>query len=201
MLDKSIPHIGVLMVKTDTKTYPRFDLPEGYRFSGYMLGFETEWAILMYQLEQTDSLQEAVQIFQNEFLSQPQLLPKCCLFVLDSAGTVVATASLWFGEHFGEVLQRIHWVAASPNHQGKGLVKALITKLLDVYNELGCKDFIYLSTQTWSYKAINIYSKFGFTPYVGPKPVKWKGDNFKTENEQAWKLIKEKINEYEHLKS
>ncbi|MEI6578895.1 MAG: GNAT family N-acetyltransferase [Eubacteriales bacterium] len=199
MLDKSIPYFRVLMVKTDMKTYPRFDLPEGYRFSGYMPGFEIEWAKLMVELEQKDSLEKAMQLFQNEFLPQSQLLPKQCLFVLDSAGCVVASASIWPGEHFGKTLQRIHWVAASPGHQGKGLVKALMTKLLDVYNELGYKDFIYLSTKTWSYKAINIYENFGFTPYLGPKPVNWKGDYYETENKQAWQIIEEKIKEYERF--
>jgi hypothetical protein len=56
MLDKSIPHIGVLMVKSDAENYPRFKLPEGFTITGYKQGFEDDWANMMFRVEQTDSL-------------------------------------------------------------------------------------------------------------------------------------------------
>jgi len=196
MLDKSIPFIGVIMVKTNTAEYPRFQLPEGYSFSGYREGFEAQWADIIHSVGETDTLGKARDIFEREFMPYPDLLPKQCLFVLDQGGRAVATASLWHGDHFGKSLKRVHWVATRPEHQGKGLVKALMTKLLDVYNELGFKDFIYLTTQTWSYKAINIYMKFGFEPYLGEKPVNWQVDDYAEKNRLAWKMINEKIAEY-----
>ena len=198
MIDKSLPYIGVVMVKTDTKNYPCYELPEGYTFSGYRKGFEEQWAEIMYKVDHTDTLQQARDIFEREFMSMHELMPRQCLFVLDREGKVAATASLWHGNHFGKTYQRIHWVATCPEHQGKGLVKALMTKLLDLYNELGYKDFIYLTTQTWSYKAINIYYQFGFVPYMGEKPVNWRAENFEEKNILAWKVIDEKIAEYKH---
>lgn len=200
MLDKSIPHIGVLMVKNDTDVYPHFNLPSGFTFSGYKSGYEIEWAKLIFESDMTDTLKEAEEIFKNEFLSMPDQLPGRCLFALDCYGKIVATGSLWFGEHFGKYLQRIHWIAQSQGYQGKGLIKALMTKLLDVYNELGFRDFIYLTSQTWSYKALNIYSKFGFYPYRGIKPINWKADNFDANNELALDIINKKINEYNQSK-
>lgn len=196
MLDKSIPYTSVLMVKTDTQNYPHYDLPQGYSISGYQTGFDAEWAKLNVEIDHIGSLTEAENIFKNDFLSRPELLFKQCLFVLDKCGEVAAVASLWHGDDFGETFQRIHWVAASPRHQGKGLVKALMTRLMDIYNELGYKDFIYLSTQTWSYKAINIYSQFGFKPYMGEKPVNRKREFSEEKNIEAWRLIQQKIDEY-----
>ena len=196
MLDKSIPHIGILMTKTDTKNYPRFELPIGFAFCGYKAGYEKEWADLMFELGQTDTLKQAQEVFENEFLSKPELLQKQCLFVLDKSGEVAACGSLWHGEHFGKQLWRIHWIATKPNYQGKGLIKALLTKLLDIYNELGFDGFVYLTSQTWSYKAINLYSKFGFMPYKGEKPQNWKTENYDSENNKAWQIIDSKIAEY-----
>ena len=74
----------------------------------------------------------------------------------------------------------------------------MITKLLDFFNELGYKDFIYLTTQTWSYKAINMYLGFGFKPYFGPKPQNWvcEDSEFERENIMAWNIIFNKINNY-----
>lgn len=47
MLDKSIPHIGVLMVKTDATKYLCFELPSGHTICAYQEGFEVQWADLM----------------------------------------------------------------------------------------------------------------------------------------------------------
>lgn len=95
---------------------------------------------------------------------------------------------------------RVHWVAVNEEHQNKGIAKALITKILDIYHELGYKDYIYLTTQTWSYAAINIYLGFGFKPYLGEQ-LPWKSYNFVEENKNAWALIFEKIHECESLKN
>jgi GNAT superfamily N-acetyltransferase len=194
MLDKSIPYIGVLMVKTDTTIYPRYNLPKGFTLSGYRVGYEIEWAKLMFEVEQTNTLEEAQKIFAEEFLPMPELLTKQCLFALDKDGEIAATASLWHGSHFGENFQRIHWVATRPKYQSKGLVKALLTKLFDVYNELGYKNFIYLTSQTWSYKALNIYSKFGFKPFMNDEPIAWNN-----KAQEAWGIIDQKIMEYKQV--
>ncbi|MGF7144555.1 hypothetical protein HNQ56_002986 [Anaerotaenia torta] len=45
-LDRSIPHIGVLMEKYDTESYPKFDLPQGCRYAKYKRGYEKQWAKL-----------------------------------------------------------------------------------------------------------------------------------------------------------
>jgi hypothetical protein len=63
MLDKSIPHIGILMTKTDTKNYPRFELPIGFAFCGYKAGYAKEWADLMFEIGQTDILKQAQEVF------------------------------------------------------------------------------------------------------------------------------------------
>lgn len=195
MLDKSIPHIGVLMTKDNPSEYPKYDLSEGYSFCTYQKGYEKDWVELQVMLEQIDNIDEAKDYFKHEFLEFPDELSQKCVFVKDSNGDIVGTASIWRGNHFGEVLQRIHWVAVHPNHQGKGIAKALITKVLDIYNALGYKDFVYLTSQTWSYKAINIYLAFGFKPFLGDKPKNWSGtaEEFGIHRVIAWKLIMDKI--------
>ena len=140
-------------------------------------------------------------------MSRPNDMQMRCVFVCDEKDNVVATASLWDGEHFGETLQRVHWVAVSAEYQGKGIAKALLTKVLDMYNDLGYKNYIYLTSQTWSYKAINIYKSFGFKPYIGVKPKNYKAVNMESgnyepwdydvKNREAWFMIIDKINAYQ----
>jgi GNAT superfamily N-acetyltransferase len=202
MLDKNnMPLIGVIMEKYDTKNYPKVNLPRGYYFSPYKSGYENEWCKLQFRLEQTDSLDEANEIFQREFMSRPDEMKIRCVFVCDDKDNVIATASLWDGKHFGKTLQRVHWVAVSYEYQGKGIAKALLTKVLDIYDDLGYRNYIYLTSQTWSYKAINIYKAFGFKPYIGKKPKNYKAVNmvsdYEEKNKEAWNIITDKINLYQ----
>ena len=185
------------MTKTDLDPYPRFALPEGFRFSGYQPGYEEAWAKLMFELGQTDSQQEAQEIFRTEFLSRPELLQRQCLFVLDAKNTAAATASIWPGNHFGRELLRIHWVACVEEYQGRGLAKALLTELMDTARALNYQDTLYLTSQTWSYKALHLYAKFGFEPYQGERPVNWKSQSgdFAKDTQDAWNLIQAKINQ------
>jgi len=194
-LDRSIPHIGVLMDKTDTAEYPRHTLPAGYAFSHYKPDLEAQWAALHFEVGQTDSLEEAEAIFKNDFAGRDI---GRMLFVLDQNNELAGTGCLWDGNHFGTTLQRLHWIAVSPRHQGRGIAKAVVSKLLDVYNELGYADYIYLTSQTWSYRALRLYMGFGFRPYMGEKPPNWHAVDFTQEKIEAWRRIYGKLNEYEN---
>ena len=226
-MDKSIPHIGVIMDKTDTADYPRYDLPPGYTFAFYKPGLERMWIEQKVAVGEFDDTDGAETVFKREFLygqpidwlnfkcdkldpdeiqSAPLYYELCkrMLFILDEDGKLAATGAIWHGEHFGETRQRLHWISVAPRHQNKGLSKPLMTKLMDMYVELGFSGYIYLTSQTWSYKALNIYAHFGFKPYMGEKPQNYaevdletgKPWDYKAMNEEAWTIINDKINQY-----
>jgi len=197
MLDKSIPYMGVLMIKEAPDNYPRYCLPDGYSFCMYESGRENDWAVLEAAVGEFNSTIEAVEYFRSTFMADEDELTKRCIFVKSQEGEIVATSTAWYGTLFDdEVMPRVHWVSVHPRHQGKGIAKALITKTLDIFSELGNKSPIYLTTQTWSYKAINIYLHFGFKPYHGPKPKYWaiQDNDFESESNKAWNLIYDIIN-------
>lgn len=229
-LDKSIQHIGVLMEKFDTSIYPIYQLPLGYKFISYQKGIEKEWAKLQFATGQVDTILEAETAFQKEFLNGKNMnwnkkeyvplltnerksspfykeIHKKMVFIIDSKGELVATGCIWNGSIFGDDRIRLHWIAVSPNHQGKGLAKALVTRLLELYNEFDYSGYLYLTSQTWSYRALNIYMKFGFKPYFGEKPKNWlavnltSGNfepwNYEEKNKEAWEIIYNKISLYE----
>ena len=91
------------------------------------------------------------------------------LFVISPEGEYVGTASLWNGLFYGEKKQRIHWVAVKDSHSGKGIAKAMLCRLMDLYCELGYSGFIYLLTGTRNWHAVTLYRKFGFTEYVSDR--------------------------------
>lgn len=199
MMDKTIPYIGVLMTCQHPLSYPRFPLPEGYTLRTYEAGMEKDWAALQVSVEQMETEEQALAQFNEEFLPDLDTFKKRSAFIYGPDGKLAASGILWYGYHFGSPRRtRLHWVAVAPEEQGKGLCKALMTILMDVYHVCGKTHGIYLVSQTWSYKALNIYRQFGFKPYHGPQPAGWKTetDDFEQETCAAWDLIEEKLRAY-----
>ncbi|MFP4385165.1 MAG: GNAT family N-acetyltransferase [Spirochaetia bacterium] len=199
MLDKSVPYIGVIMVKTK-KGYPDFQLPQEYRFHMYEPGDELKWAELEASVDEFADEKEASTLFEKVYMPRQKELPERLVFITGKDG-FAATGTMLDGTHFGSVLPRVHWVSVHPDHQGRGLAKSLMTRLLDIHAGLD-KRYpvypVYLTTQTWSYKAVNIYKKFGFEPYTGKMPEGWEtqGKSFQEDNKKAWDLIERKLREY-----
>lgn len=197
MLDKSIDMCYVILFKEDTKNYPRYELPEGYIFETYKPGSENDWADVMTSVGLFDKIEDALKTFDRDFVKGHDVdLSKRMLFVKDPNGKTVATVTLWGGLFHGKDCLRLHWLATDYSCGGKGIAKAMVTKMLDMYNALGEEGFIYLITETWCYSAINIYQKFGFKPYHGDVPLPYfemTNEEFIEQNERGWKLIEEKL--------
>lgn len=194
MVDTSVPHRRAIMINKTVENYPRFPLPEGFIISGYKPGLEHAWAEIEVE-QQGLEYEKALEVFGKEFSSRPELIGERCLFVVEEkTGKVAAVASLWRGELVpGMEMNRVHWVATRDEFQGLGLSKSLLSYMMELYHKLGQTDGIYLTTQTASYVAINIYKKFGFVPYMG----EMHGEDFdRKSHEEAWEIINGKINEY-----
>ena len=211
-IDHSVPYTAVAMIRESGDLAKDYPLPEGYRFAAFTPEDEEKWIWLQLEVTHVESYEQGRQIFREEFLRSAGNEPcedcpgyeetlRRTVLVKDDAGTLVGAATLWMGDNFGEVWQRVHWVAVHPDHQGKGLAKAMIARMLKLYQELDCDGPIYLTTQTKTYRAVRIYGQMGFVPYLGEKPTNWPfysdcpKDSFKTENEAAWQLIREKLHQ------
>jgi GNAT superfamily N-acetyltransferase len=195
--DKELPYIQVLMEKNDTAVYPRYGLPEGYAFRFYEAGMEEEFARLQCLIGGTESIEAVREIFVREFSGEIETLKERMVYVIAPDGACAGTICLWRGDHLGEIRPRVHWVTVHPAHQNKGIAKAMLTRLFDLHNELGLGPSIYLVSQTWSYKAINIYFEFGFNPYICEEKECFDSCDFRNQNSLAWNLIFDKIELYE----
>lgn len=194
MINKSIPHVPVLLTHKNPAEYPHYDLPEGYRFEAYKPGREEDWVRIQTDAELIDGVETARNMIEKEFKYDPEGMAKRMWFIIDPEGKAVATISMWYGGVFGPENERVHWVAVESDQQGKGLSNAMMTKAMDVYQEVGEGRPLFVYTQTWSYVAVRLYEKFGFTPYMGPKPTEWKieGD-FEEMAEKGWQIIRQQL--------
>ncbi len=197
MIDKSIPHGSVIMIKRNMNDYPRFELPEGFIIRPYQKGDEVAWAEIALEQFLLDSYEEALKLFHENFDSHPEWMDRCLFAVEEKTGTVAAYLALWEGGVFSSAsYKKIHWVATRECYQGKGLVKALMTRAMDLYHELGDTLPCILQTSSPNWKAIRIYKKFGFEAWLGedPAPTFYYDDELEHRN---WKIINDKIAEVE----
>ena len=164
MLDKSVPYVGLFMRRRAGTLIPDFPLPEGFRFTFFRDGDETDWARIEASVLEFDSEFAALLFFKENFTPFAEELYRRCLFVENRGGEKVATATAWWSHIDGQRRPWIHWVGAVPMYQGLGLGKSITARATGLMTELeGDKD-IHLKTQTWSYKAIGIYKACGFEP-------------------------------------
>ena len=199
MLDKSLKLCYLIMYKEDNQNYPKYSLPSGYSFCMYKKGDEAKWAEVEISVGQFESVQEGIDCFNIQFADKNCKKEDRILFVKDPSGKIVATGAMWTGIFNGKKVERMHWIAVDESCKGKGIAKAIVTELLNIYNRLNASGLVYLITESWCYSAINIYLKFGFKPYYGDNPVKefdFSNSEFIEQNELGWSLVKDKIEIY-----
>ena len=162
MLDKSVPYVGFYMRREAGTPVFFSPLPSGFRFVLFSDGDESDWARIETSVGEFDSEFEAHMYFSKKFKPYPDELCRRCLFIENSDGEKVATATAWWFHVENERRSWLHWVAVDPEHQGLGLGKAIIARIIELMIELdGDADF-FLHTQTWSHRAVKIYLMNGF---------------------------------------
>ena len=164
MLDKSIPFAKLKMVRRAGTPVPVFPLPDGFKYVFFRDGDETDWARMETSVGEFDSEFAALLRFKEDFIPYTDELYRRLLFIETKDGKKVATANAWWSFVDDERRAWLHWVSVEAGYQGLGLGKAIVSRVTQLLEEIeGDVDF-YLSTQTWSYKAIDIYLKCGYEP-------------------------------------
>jgi len=186
MLDKSIPYARIYMRRKAGAPIPVFPLPEGFEYTFYEDGDELEWAKIEYSAGEFDSEFAALLSFKDEFMSYVDELYRRCLFIRSGGGEKIATANAWWSFIDGQRRAWLHWVCVDARYQGLGLGKAIISRVTELMKELeGDVDF-YLTTQTWSYAAVNIYRICGWEPTDEKILYGWK---YRNHYKKAMKIL------------
>jgi len=143
---------------------PDYPLPDGFKFVFYEDGDEVDWAKIETSVNEFDSEFAALLFFKEEFIPYVDELYRRCLFIETEDGKKVATSTAWWSFVEDERRAWLHWVSVDNEYQGLGLGKAIVSRVTKLLEEIEGDVNFYLSTQTWSYKAVNIYKQFGYEP-------------------------------------
>ncbi len=162
MLDKTLEYVQILMIRRRGKPVRYFPVPEGFSISMYKKGDEVSWAEIEASVGEFESVGKAHEYFCGKYLPYERELERRCIFIEDGLGKKVATFTAWW-EYAGKRRKPwVSWVSVRPEYQGIGLGKAIVSAGIKLFIEIEGDADIYLKTQTWSYKAVNIYREQGF---------------------------------------
>jgi ribosomal protein S18 acetylase RimI-like enzyme len=174
-----VEYIKLKMVRLDLENIPEYSMPHGFKLKFYKIGEEPLWARIEAAAGEFESEEAALSYFNTQFADYKHELENRCLFIVSNEGKVIGTAMAQESSDGDKSLGRVGWVGIDPEFQGLGLSKPLLSQVMKVLKEHHEK--VYLTTQTTSFRAVNMYLNFGFLPAIESK-----GDR------EAWKYI-EKI--------
>lgn len=137
-------------------------LPAGYSFRFYQPGDASAWLEIEQSAREFLSAEEGQKSWAKYFGGHEEELTGRMLFVLNSSGQPVATATAYH-DAMDERAGWLHWVAVRRTEQGKGLSKPLVLRALSLLRELGYP-YACVPTQTTTWLAVKVYLDCGFTP-------------------------------------
>ena len=144
----------------------KYHILDEFYIRNYEKGEEELWAKVETAANEFKTEKEAVEHFEKEFgLYKNEMQERCFFVVHKKSGSVIGTSTAWYNDNFkGLKYGRVHWVGIHPDFQGKKLAKPMLAAVMMRLAEY--HDKAYLTSQTTSYKAINMYLDFGFIPEI-----------------------------------
>lgn len=150
----------ITMVHCDLTSAPVVALSANLQLHWYQAGDEDEWVAIHEVADQYNCISR--QLFVDQFADDVLDLPERQCYLIDDAGTYVATATAW-AESRGRFagFGRVHWVAVRPAYQRRGIGTMLVSIICRQLVALGHRR-AFLTTSTLRPNAIRLYEKFGF---------------------------------------
>lgn len=152
------PDLNLFMVCRRANPAAAGELPEGFYFDTCRPDELELWKAFPFDTPEELAANKAYmdEYFDRVYRPQAEEFFSRCVFVRNEAGEPVATAFLW--NAYGKV-PTLHWVKTRKEYEDRGIGRALLTKLL---LDKDAPQTVCLHTQPGSFRAIKLYSDFGF---------------------------------------
>ena len=166
MKEKEIPDYNVFMMCERLNENALTELGAGYYFRNCQPNELALWKAFPFDSETVPTEYEGFmnQIITDSYSDKMDTFFQNTIFVCNKDDKPVATCSHW--KAYGK-FHSIHWLKTLKDYEGKGLGRAVLSKVM---REFSPKDYpIYIHTQPGSFRAIKLYSDFGFSLLNGRK--------------------------------
>lgn len=167
-MNEQIPDKNLFMMCTKLNTNAVIELPQNLQVRYCRKNELDIWKGMHF-----DTLELAIkyddfmmEYFNSVYLPKGDLFFRQCVFVCDQNDMPIGTCFLWKSYHH---VWTLHWFKVVKDYEGKGIGRALLSNVMQSISEDEYP--IFLHTQPESYRAIKLYSDFGFSllsdPVVG----------------------------------
>ena len=156
---EEIPDFNIFMMCNKLNASALSDLPEGFYIRNCRKNELEIWKAMPFDDEKLakEHYIFMTDYFNDVYASKGDLFFKKCLFVCNKNDIPIATCFVW--KAYG-LINTVHWFKVIKSYEGKGIGRALLSIIMQ---GLSKDEYpIYLHTQPASYKAIKLYSDFGF---------------------------------------
>lgn len=159
MTEEEIPDYNLFMRCEKLNEKALTDLNKAYYFRNCRPEELEIWKAFPFDTEEVPTEYEG---FMNQFIQEVygdkmDTFYKNTLFVCNQVDQPLATCSHW--KAYGKI-NTIHWLKTLKAYEGKGIGRALFSKIMSGFKK---RDYpIYLHTQPGSFRAIKLYTDFGF---------------------------------------
>lgn len=156
---EELPDKNVFMMCPSLNRFALTELPKGYHIRTCRRDELDLWKAMPFDDAETAEEYHAymTEFFETTYGGQEDLFFEKTLFVCDEKDKPVATCFLWKAY---QLFNTVHWLKVVKGQEGRGLGRALLSILM---KNLEPEEYpIYLHTQPESYRAIKLYSDFGF---------------------------------------
>jgi len=161
-----IPDCNLFMMCERLNKSALSELPAGYHIRACRRDELEIWKAIHFDTpsEAAENNAYMTGFFNRVYAPDGDLFFQRCLFVCDSGDRPAGTCTAW--RTFG-CASTIHWFKVLRSHEGKGLGRALLSESM---RRLSAGDYpVFLHTQPSSYRAIKLYSDFGFALLTDPQ--------------------------------
>ena len=198
MEEKDIPDLNIFMMCEKYKESASRKIPKGYHIRKLRKDELETWFLFPFDTvdgDKTEYLEFMKEYFKNVYSSKSEIFYDSCLVVCNDKDIPVATCFAWKAY---DKFWTIHWFKTLKTEEGKGLGKAILT---EVMNSIPENEYpVYLHTQPGSFRAIKIYSDFGFKiltdEFIGSRK-----NNYKESTKYLKYFMKQYYNSLEFTKS
>jgi ribosomal protein S18 acetylase RimI-like enzyme len=159
MTEEEIPDKNIFMVCKELNKNALRSLPEGYIVRNCRPDELSIWKAFPFDDESLAKEYDSfmVDYFTTTYGGKEDYFFAKTLFVCDDQDKPIATCLLW--KAYNE-FNTIQWFKVHKNYEGKGIGRALFSLIM---KDLTQEDYpVYLHTQPSSFRAIKLYSDFGF---------------------------------------
>lgn len=140
-------------------------LPAGFRFRTLRRTELPVWKAMPFDnTEEAKAYQNYMdEYFQVTYARDEETFYQSTLVVSDASNRLLATGLLWKAY---DLYLTVHWIKVLKAYEGQGLGRALLSKLFEAVPQTALP--MYLHTQPESFRAIKLYTDFGFELLTDP---------------------------------